>query len=432
MQRDGRWRPNRVLVGVFVLLILVQTPLFAPYFTLAPEKRLFAGTPFSLPLPPLFRLASSDPSVIDVFGDAALEPRAAGKATVDVRLGALPVARMNVRVFPELRVYPGGQSIGVKLKTDGVLVVGYKKIVTADGRGVSPAEDAAIRVGDRIKKVDGKPLKDAGELGRLIEAAGRAGRPMTVELARGEDVLTVTVRPLLDPEDNSYKLGLFVRDSAAGVGTLTFYDPNTRIYGALGHVISDLDTRRPIAAGGGVILPSTVSDVDRGWPGRPGAIRAIFPEEGKKIGDIEKNTPFGIFGRLTAVPSHPLFRDPLPVAPADEVHPGPAKILTVVEGDRIEAYAIEIESVFRQDAPSTKSMIIRVTDPRLLEKTGGIVQGMSGSPILQDDRLAGAVTHVFVSDSARGYGVFIEWMLRMTDLIPEVETAPEESPARAA
>lgn len=420
MQREHRWKRNAAVLLIFTLLLIAQTPLFAPFLNIAPLKRVFAGAPYTLNLPTAFRLVSTVPAVVTAVPDARkIVPADAGVAAVDVMLGHVPLSRMNVHVYPDLKVYPGGQSIGVKLRTPGILVVGYKKVSTSEGENVSPAEQAAVKVGDIIRRVDGQELKDAGALTPIVERAGREGRTLNVEIVRGDRTFTVPVKPVLDPQDNTFKLGLFVRDSAAGIGTLTFFDPNTRAYGALGHVISDLDTKRPIAAGGGAILPSTVTAVDRGTPGRPGAIRAVFPDERKKIGDIERNTPFGIFGHLQEVPKHPLYDRPIPVSFAEDVKVGPAKMLTVIDGDRVEAYDIEITAVFHQEVPSTKSMVIRVTDPRLIEKTGGIVQGMSGSPIIQDGRLVGAVTHVFVGDSTQGYGVFIEWMLRMTELMRE-------------
>jgi stage IV sporulation protein B len=205
---------------------------------------------------------------------------------------------------------------------------------------------------------------------------------------------------------------MYIRDSAAGVGTLTFYDPKHKVYGALGHVITDMDTGKPIRVGDGKVVKSNVTSIQKGESGEPGEKRAIFFQENQVIGNIQKNTPFGIFGKMNSPPGEGLMNREIPVALAEQVTEGPAKILTVVDGQKVEQFDIQIVHVLRQKFPATKGLIIKVIDPRLLEKTGGIVQGMSGSPIIQNGKLVGAVTHVFVNDPTSGYGTFIEWMLQ--------------------
>ncbi|MNN09403.1 SpoIVB peptidase precursor [compost metagenome] len=220
------------------------------------------------------------------------------------------------------------------------------------------------------------------------------------------------MNPAYDKSDGAWRLGLYIRDSAAGVGTLTFYAPDQGVYGALGHVITDMNTQTPIVVGSGQILQSSVTSISKSESGEPGEKRAHFIKEGKTLGNIERNTPFGIFGKMEQNPEHSVYNEGIPVAFAEEVKEGPAEILTVVEGQRVERFKIEIVHVSRQNAPETKGLVIRITDPRLVEKTGGIVQGMSGSPIIQNGKLIGAVTHVFVNDPRSGYGCFIEWMLQ--------------------
>ncbi|MGE5702682.1 MAG: SpoIVB peptidase, partial [Clostridia bacterium] len=209
-----------------------------------------------------------------------------------------------------------------------------------------------------------------------------------------------------------YRMGLYIRDSAAGVGTLTFYEPKSGAYGALGHVISDVDTGQAIVVGDGQIVQASVTSIEKGESGNPGEKFARFYNESVVLGNITKNTPFGIFGKMKESPKRSYYQEAIPVALAEQVQEGPAKILTVVDGQRVEEFDIEIVNVVKQHFPATKGMIIRVTDKRLLDKTGGIVQGMSGSPIIQNGKLVGAVTHVFVNDPTSGYGCFIEWMLQ--------------------
>jgi stage IV sporulation protein B len=205
---------------------------------------------------------------------------------------------------------------------------------------------------------------------------------------------------------------MFVRDTAAGVGTLTFLDPKGHNYGALGHVISDVDTGQPIVVGQGKILRSHVTSIQKGESGEPGEKRAIFTDEDQILGNIVRNTPFGIFGKMNELPNKGLYNKPIPVGLQEEVKEGPANILTVVNGQKVESFKIQIVSVNKQRTASTKGLILKVTDPRLLNVTGGIVQGMSGSPIIQNGKIIGAVTHVFVNDPSAGYGTFIEWMLK--------------------
>jgi len=218
--------------------------------------------------------------------------------------------------------------------------------------------------------------------------------------------------PIYDAEDQSWRIGLYIRDSAAGVGTLTFYAPDQGVYGALGHVITDMDTGTPIIVGNGEILQSSVTSINKSQNGDPGEKRAHFIKERKVLGNIERNTPFGIFGKMNEMPTHSFNEEALPVAFAEDVKEGPAQILTVLNGQKVERFNIEVVHVTKQAAPATKGMVIKITDERLLSKTGGIVQGMSGSPIIQDGKLIGAVTHVFVNDPSSGYGCFIEWMLQ--------------------
>lgn len=206
-----------------------------------------------------------------------------------------------------------------------------------------------------------------------------------------------------------------MRDSTAGVGTLSFYGTleqgEKNVYGALGHSITDADTQQLLTVGYGEIMLADVVDVRKGQVGYPGELKGSFLREQRVLGDIQRNCVYGIYGDMTHPPEHPLYPDGLPIGRKDAVHTGEASILCTVGPEGMKEYAVEIVETARQSTPAQRSLVLRVTDPELLEKTGGIVQGMSGSPILQDGRIIGAVTHVFVNDPTMGYGLYIEWML---------------------
>jgi len=222
-------------------------------------------------------------------------------------------------------------------------------------------------------------------------------------------------RPLYSTADGAYRIGLYLRDSAAGVGTLTFYDPETRRYGALGHIILDSDTHQPINLSEGSIVKAKIINVKAAQKGQPGEKTGIFIDG--SLGNIEKNSPYGIFGEITDLhkPESP-YPDPLPMALSTQVETGPAEILTVIDGETIDSYAVVIEKISYQASPADKGIVIRVVDEKLLQSTGGIIQGMSGSPIIQNGKLVGAVTHVFINDPTRGYGIFIEWMFQEAEI----------------
>ena len=328
-----------------------------------------------------------------------------GTAQVTFRLlGVVPVKTMTVTVERPRALIPGGRSLGVALETDGVVVVGSSDL----GKTDSPARKAGIRPGDVIRSVDGQAVRGAEEL-----SSGLNG-PETVNVGvlRGGEEMNFEVTPAEDPRDGAYKLGVWVRESTAGVGTLTYYDPESGDYGALGHAITDVDTGVMFPVGEGAVYENEVVRITRGKENAPGELTGGFFDDEIVLGEIEKNTDFGVFGSASGdVADGGLYPDGLPVGRRDEIHTGSAQILSCIEGGEVKAYDCEIEKLYNQNRPETRSMVVRITDEELLQKTGGIVQGMSGSPIIQDGKLVGAVTHVFVSDPTRGYGVYIEWML---------------------
>jgi stage IV sporulation protein B len=415
------------LILVFlVCLVSVSTP-FQSFATFPDELRLFSGQDkqLSLAMPVHAKVTISDPGIIKVNGTArhsfdvdlnqpiTLQSDKAGKTEVQLKLfGAIPLKTVKVNVVPDLKVIPGGQTIGVKIKSAGIMIVGHHLVQVEDGTKVSPGEQAKVQVGDLIVKMNGASVRDVTKVSDLVNKAGKNKESLKLTILRNNQEIITEISPVYDVEDKAYRLGLYIRDSAAGVGTLTFYAPDQGVYGALGHVITDMDTQSPITVGSGEIVHSNVTSISKSQNGEPGEKRAHFFNDSQVLGNIEKNTPFGIFGKMKKVPDHGIEHKPLPIAFAEEVKEGPAQIYTVVEGQKVEKYDIEIVHAARQDFPATKGMVIKITDPRLLEKTGGIVQGMSGSPIIQKGKLIGAVTHVFVNDPTSGYGCFIEWMLQ--------------------
>ena len=337
--------------------------------------------------------------------DNTLSARNLGEAEVTINLfGFIPLRKMQVDVRPEIRLIPGGQAVGVALATKGVLIVGV-----SDVSGKSPAQDAGLRPGDVIESIAGQEVKTSQQLTETVASA--KGKPLAIRYRRDGAIREATLTPQVDSASGLWRIGAWVRDSTAGVGTLSFYNPEDQSYGALGHAINDSDTGKLLPIRMGSLLKADIVDVRKGQRGAPGELRGSFLRDQVILGDIDLNTNLGIYGNLDAPLSNPLYPEGLPVGYQEMVKAGPAQILSTVDGGGIRAYQVEITHVNRQKNGSTKNMVVKVTDPALLSKTGGIVQGMSGSPIIQDGRIIGAVTHVFVDDPTTGYGIFIENML---------------------
>lgn len=340
-------------------------------------------------------------------------PVAAGPGIANLQLrlfGLIPIKNMKVQVMPQIRLVPGGQSIGVLLHAEGVMIVGQSIVQDLKGNKFNPAREAGVQTGDVILKINGKPVNSDEQVAKIVNETGRKGSELNLLIKRKGEVFNKKVKPILCNETRRYRIGLYIRDSAAGVGTLTFYDPVTHKYGALGHIITDTDTNQPIDVGDGKIVRSSIQGIQAGKKGLPGEKIGMFIDDRDFAGNIEENTKLGIYGKINKVPAG-FTTTALPIALADQIKPGPAKILTVLEGEKVEEFSIEIKRIMPQNQPDSKGLIIEITDPRLLKRTGGIIQGMSGSPIIQNGKIAGAVTHVFINDPTRGYGCLIEWML---------------------
>ena len=331
--------------------------------------------------------------------------------------GYIPIREVNVDVVPEIEANPGGHSIGIKMQSDGVVVVGFYQ-VESRGFSFNPARSAGLRMGDSIVSIEGKEVADINHTAKVIEEYASQG-PVSLTIKRGEEKINTNITPRYCEVEGKHLLGIYIRDTTAGVGTLSFYEPDSLLYGALGHIIIDTDTGSPVDMSKGEIVKAEIININSAQRGYPGEKTGVFLEEQGFRGTIIKNSPLGIFGHLDEDDDSPTpYPDPLPIALASQVEKGPAELLTVIDGETIKSYELEIERVINQSSPADKGMVIKITDEELLENTGGIVQGMSGSPIIQDDKLIGVVTHVFVNDPSRGYALFMEWMVYEAELSP--------------
>ncbi|MEG0829091.1 MAG: SpoIVB peptidase [Anaerovoracaceae bacterium] len=318
----------------------------------------------------------------------------------------------SVDVVSEEVLVPGGQSVGVKMDVKGVLVVGLEEIEDKDGKKVNPGLLAGLQIGDMILEINGTKVYKAAEVQKMVN---KVVGDVKLKIKRKNDKLNINITPVPSKEDQLYKLGVWVKDKTAGIGTLTYYNPLNQTFGALGHPIVDPETGSILSVNEGQLLQAQVQSIQEGTAGTPGEIHGVFYEANSPLGGLDKNCDFGVFGNAYHPIENPIYEKPLVIANKDQVQPGKAYILTTLDDNKLERFEIIIEKVFNQDAPKDKGMIIKVTDKKLLGKSGGIVQGMSGSPIIQNDRIVGAVTHVFVNNPQKGYGIFIEWMLDASD-----------------
>ena len=353
-------------------------------------------------------VTSSGDETLASVGAVEVAGQRVGTSDMLLTLFGIPLKKVEVQISPEKRLIPGGQALGVAMRTEGVLIVGLSDVA----EDVSPAKSAGLAAGDVITGVNGTAVTTAEALTGLLNQIGPTQVQITYRRA-GEN-RTALLTPHKDETTGAVRLGAWVRDSTAGVGTLSFYDPDTGRYAALGHAITDGDTGSVLSVSEGQVLKANIVAVQKGQKGMPGELKGSFLREGEVLGDIRRNSVLGIYGTMHGAAKNPLYPDGLPIGLRSGVHTGKASILSSVDGTGIHEYAIEITRVNPQTSPAPKSMVLRVTDEKLLEATGGIVQGMSGSPILQDGRIIGAVTHVFVSDPTQGYGLYVDWMLEET------------------
>ncbi|MDO4563093.1 MAG: SpoIVB peptidase [Clostridia bacterium] len=317
--------------------------------------------------------------------------------------GIIPYKSVSINVVPQTSVAVCGNLIGIRLHSDGLIVVGTGSFVSESGQTVSPGEDANILAGDVILTANGEKLRDTSALSEIVQ---KSEGEIVLSVYRNGENKSINVMPSCCGSDKRKKLGVWVRDSAAGVGTITYIDTQTNKYGALGHSISDTDTGIRFDVLRGTIEECDVLSIKKGERGAPGEIHGAFKSSASKIGSIEKNTENGIYGTIFEIPNTAAL---MPIALANQIRCGEASIFSMVD-DAVKEYSIKILRISHHNGDS-RAILFEVTDDTLLQKAGGIVQGMSGSPIVQDGAIVGAVTHVLVNEPDKGYGVLIETML---------------------
>ncbi len=313
-------------------------------------------------------------------------------------------------VFANEELIIGGDSIGIQVDYDGVLITGTYTI-TIDNEIYDPA--TVFRQGDILKKVDGVPVKSLNELFTAVNTYQSASNEIPVQIQRESNLLDVILKTVYDESMNTYKSGLYVKDKIVGVGTLTYYNPANQTYGALGHEIMDTDLKRIAEIHDGSMYSSSVTSITKAQDSIAGEKHATI-DFSKEIGNIVKNTNIGIYGKYY---EHPTENLKMEWANKEEIQEGSASIYTVIDGSTIEQFDIQVTKVNDQQQQSVKGIEFEITDKNLLSKTNGIIQGMSGSPIVQNNKIIGAVTHVITSKPSTGYGVFIEWMLQESNSV---------------
>lgn len=308
----------------------------------------------------------------------------------------------------ECMLVPVGRTVGVTLKLDGVAVSDTAAVKGYDNKSYTPAADAGIKSGDVIKRINGTEIDDVDAFETVVNEQG--DMPLKVEYTENGVEKTTDVNAVLSAEDGFYRVGVWIKDAVSGIGTVTYYNPQTREFGALGHEIAETQTSGAVRLSGGEILRAEVVAVQKGERGNPGELIGVFSEGEGKLGSVSSNSSVGLKGTAESNAFESETGAAIPTAQRDEVCEGEAEIAANVENNKTEKYSVEIQKI-NKDTDNEKGMIIKVTDQRLLDKTGGIVRGMSGCPIIQNGKLVGAVTHVLVNDPTRGYGIFIENML---------------------
>ncbi len=326
----------------------------------------------------------------------------------DLKLfGVLPYKTVRIETMDSHKVIPSGQPIGIYVKMDGIYVIDIGDFITTQGDTVKPCENI-LQSGDYIIAVNGEEVTRKKDFTEIVHNSG--GEALLLTIKREQEKLTVEVTPILS-RDGSYKIGAWIRDSLQGVGTMTFVEEDGD-YAALGHAVRDADTNELVEISSGALYETSIVSISRGEEGEPGSITGLIQyEKDKKIAEVEDNTNCGIHGTIVKEEwLEDAIAQPMEIALKQEIKKGDAYIISAISGT-CETYAVEIEEINYNDSEKKRSLTIRVTDERLLDMTGGIVQGMSGSPIIQDGKVIGAVTHVLVNHPEKGYGIFIEEML---------------------
>ena len=314
---------------------------------------------------------------------------------------------LTTRLAYAITLIPGGETIGIVVDYEGIIISGYYDF-EIQGRTVNP-KNKDVQIGDFIIAINQVPVNQSSDLIEQVGISLRNNQEVVLTINRGNTIITRQIEVYFDESTNSFKTGLYIRDSLTGIGTVTFYDPTSKTYAALGHKMSDLELDYDISIDAGSIFESYVVNVTKSQNNNPGEKIATI-DKTQLLGSVRINSDFGVYGQYSANNFNDETKT-IEIATRDEVKLGPATILTVIDGTTVESFEIEIIELKKQSQPETKGIVFKVTDDRLLNITNGIIQGMSGSPIIQNEKLIGSVTHVILNDVDYGYGLYIEWML---------------------
>lgn len=391
------------LLALFALCVGIAT-LWYQLFTSLPDTFLVTEG-HSLTFSALPYLSSRTPQ-----GELAAAAAVSGDSyNTQLRLlGFLPVKQARVKVVSDQVLSVSGCPFGVKMFSDGVMVVGFSDIYTSGGY-VNPAKQAGLALGDVLHTMNGIAVRTNEDVSRAVKESG--GQPILIEYTHKNKRCTSRISPVLQQggDQTAFRLGMWVRDSSAGIGTMTYLDTESGTFAGLGHCIIDADTGKQIQLLCGEIVPVNITGYRKSTAGNPGELSGEFIPE--TVGTITLNNEAGVFGKVHSFALQRFCTKQAEICPMQEITVGKAQILTTLDGQTPTLYNIEIEKLCYNSADPNKNMLLRVTDQRLLQETGGIVQGMSGSPIIQNGKLVGAVTHVIVNNPTKGYGIFIENML---------------------
>ena len=402
---------KKSLLKTIIVVILIISYVYICSIISIPENIvIFEGDNLNLKIATGLSLSSRNQQTVltaSNIGTKKIDKEGIDKLNLNL-FGGIKLKSVNVAVIPKTTVIPLGTAIGMKLYTKGVLVVGMSQINTDNNEKTKPYENSGIEQGDMILAINNKEVSNTDEL--IGEVNNSNGNSIKIKYLKNNETLETSITPV--KSKNEYKIGLWVRDAAAGVGTLTFYEPSTNSFMALGHGISDIDTEKIVEISNGELITANIVSIKKGEKGKPGEMKGTI-DSGNKIGEISKNTNLGVYGNVTnksylGIDSN----NEMEVATRSEIKEGRAQIICQLDNNEKNKYNIEIEKIYTMNNEDNKSMLIKVTDEDLLNKTGGIIQGMSGAPIIQNGKFVGAITNVLVNDPTQGYAIFADMMIK--------------------
>ncbi len=390
---------KRIIITIIFLILIY---MYVANITLIPSSTvLINGENFKYKIMPGITVSEIQETSNDNYNISNMEFKL---------LGMVPIKTTNITRIEDIEVVPVGKIIGLKLYTNGVLVVGKSEIEDLNNNMIKPYENTDIVEGDSILSINNQKIESIDTLKRIVNNS--KGENLDITLLRNGTTFTSSMKAIKS-KNKEYKLGLWVKDAATGVGTMTFYEPNSKCFAVLGHGITDSDTDTLINIDYGELVTSRIISIQKGKTESPGEIKGTILNQ-QKIGTVNKNTQFGIYGNLENLTSLNIdTSNAVKVASRDEIALGEAKILCSLDSNnKSEEYSIDIEKIYFDNDYNNKSMLIRITDERLIEKTGGIIRGLSGAPIMQNGKFIGAVTNVLVSNPEIGYGIFADLMIK--------------------